>query len=424
MNIIDIITKKKNNEVLTYEEIKYVIDNYMNDNIKDYQMSSFLMAICINGMEKYEIYNLVDAMIKSGNIISLNGINGIKVDKHSTGGIGDKTTLIIGPMVASCGVPFAKMSGRGLGYTGGTIDKLESISGFRTNMDELNFKNQINEINIAIISQTESVVPADKKIYALRDVTGTTESIPLIAASIMSKKIASGADRIVLDVKFGIGALVKTKQEAIELAKLMVDIGNRYNKKTIALITNMNVPLGNTIGNGLEVKEAIDILSYRGNKDLKELCIVLSSYMVSLAKNIDYKDARKLVIDNLINGKALSKFKEFVFKQGGDINNILISKNVLDVRSNKDGYINDINSFIIGKLSMNLGSGRLSKEDGINHGVGIELLKTVGDYVKKDEIIAKIYIDKKLIDINELLTAYTIEDELKEKEPLMLGVIK
>lgn len=424
MNIIDIITKKKNNEVLTYEEIKYVIDNYMNDNIKDYQMSSFLMAICINGMEKYEIYNLVDAMIKSGNIISLNGINGIKVDKHSTGGIGDKTTLIIGPMVASCGVPFAKMSGRGLGYTGGTIDKLESISGFRTNMDELNFKNQINEINIAIISQTESVVPADKKIYALRDVTGTTESIPLIAASIMSKKIASGADRIVLDVKFGIGALVKTKQEAIELAKLMVDIGNRYNKKTIALITNMNVPLGNTIGNGLEVKEAIDILSYRGNKDLKELCIVLSSYMVSLAKNIDYKDARKLVIDNLINGKALSKFKEFVFKQGGDINNILISKNVVDVRSNKDGYINDINSLIIGKISMNLGSGRLSKEDGINHGVGIELLKTVGDYVKKDEIIAKIYIDKKLIDINELLTAYTIEDELKEKEPLMLGVIK
>lgn len=424
MNIIDIITKKKNNEVLTYDEIRYVIDNYMNDNIKDYQMSSFLMAVCINGMEKQEIYSLVDSMIKSGNIINLSGINGIKVDKHSTGGIGDKTTLIIGPMVASCGIPFAKMSGRGLGYTGGTIDKLESINGFKTYMNESEFKNQINEIGIAIISQTESVVPADKKIYSLRDVTGTTESIPLIAASIMSKKIASGADRIVLDVKFGIGALVKTKQEAIELAKLMVDIGNRYNKKTIALITNMNVPLGNTIGNGLEVKEAIDILSYRGNKDLKELCIVLSSYMVSLAKNIDYKDARKLVIDNLINGKALSKFKEFVFKQGGDINNILISKNVVDVRSNKDGYINDINSLIIGKISMNLGSGRLSKEDGINHGVGIELLKTVGDYVKKDEIIAKIYIDKKLIDINELLTAYTIEDELKEKEPLMLGVIK
>lgn len=424
MNIIDIITKKKNNEVLTYEEIKYVIDNYMNDNIKDYQMSSFLMAICINGMEKYEIYNLVDAMIKSGNIISLNGINGIKVDKHSTGGIGDKTTLIIGPMVASCGVPFAKMSGRGLGYTGGTIDKLESISGFKTNMKDLDFKNQINEINIAIISQTESVVPADKKIYALRDVTGTTESTPLIAASIMSKKIASGADKIVLDVKFGVGALVKTKHEAIELAKLMVDIGNRYNKKTIALITNMNVPLGNTVGNGLEVQEAIDILSYRGNKDLKELCIVLSSYMVSLSKNIDYNDARKLVIDNLINGEALNKFKEFVFKQGGDLNNILISKNILDVRSNKNGYINNINSLIIGKLSMNLGSGRFSKEDGINHGVGIKLLKLVGDYVKQGEVIAKIYFDKKVIDVNELLTAYTIEDDLKEKEPLMLGVIK
>lgn len=424
MNIIDIITKKKNNEVLTYDEIRYVIDNYMNDNIKDYQMSSFLMAVCINGMEKQEIYSLVDSMIKSGNIINLSGINGIKVDKHSTGGIGDKTTLIIGPMVASCGIPFAKMSGRGLGYTGGTIDKLESINGFKTYMNESEFKNQINEIGIAIISQTESVVPADKKIYSLRDVTGTTESIPLIAASIMSKKIASGADKIVLDVKYGNGALVKQKEEAIELAKLMVDIGNRYNKKTIALITNMNYPLGSMIGNGLEVKEAIDILNYRGNKDLKELCIVLASYMVSLAKNIDYKDSRKLVIDNLINGNAFKKFKEFVEKQGGNINNIAVSNNIIEVKSIKEGYINDINSLTIGKLSMSLGSGRLSKEEGINHGVGIELLKLVGDYVNKEEVIAKIYIDKKIIDQNELLNAYKIEDTKEEKEPLMLGVIK
>ncbi len=424
MNIIDIITKKKNKETLTYDEIQFIISSYMNDTIKDYQMSALLMAICINGMDKLETYSLVESMIRSGNIINLSGINGVKVDKHSTGGIGDKTTLIIGPMVASCSVPFAKMSGRGLGYTGGTIDKLESISGFRTHMTELEFKNQINEINIAIISQTESVVPADKKIYALRDVTGTTESIPLIASSIMSKKIASGADKIVLDVKYGVGAFIKTQELAIELAKLMVDIGNRYNKKTLALITNMDIPLGNMIGNGLEIKEAIDILSYRGNKDLKELCIVLASYMVSLAKNIDYKDARAEVVDNLINGKALNKFKEMIIKQGGDIENISISNNVIDIKSNKTGYINNINSLIIGKLSMDLGSGRNTKEEGINHGVGIELLKTVGEYVNKDEPIVRLYIDNKSIDIDNLLSAFTIEDTLKERENLILGVIK
>lgn len=424
MNIIDIITKKKNKEILTYDEIKFVIDNYMNDNIKDYQMSSFLMAICINGMDKDEVYNLVDSMIKSGNIINLSGINGIKVDKHSTGGIGDKTTLIIGPMVASCDVPFVKISGRGLGYTGGTIDKLESISGFKTNINELEFKKQISEINIAIISQTENIVPADKKIYALRDVTGTTGSIPLIASSIMSKKIASGADKIVLDVKYGIGALLKTKEEAIKLAKLMVDIGNRYNKETIALITNMDIPLGNMVGNGLEVKEAIDILNYRGNKDLKELCVVLSTYMVSLSKNIDYKDARKLVIDNLINGNAYKKFKEFVIAQAGDINNINISNNIVEIKSKKEGYINNINSLIIGKSSMNLGAGRLSKEESINHGVGIELTKEVGDYVKAGDVIAKLYIDKKIISEEEILKAYDIEETLKERKPLILGVIK
>ena len=424
MNIIEIITKKKNNEILSYEEIKYVISSYMNGTIKDYQMSSLLMAICINGMNIQEIYNLVDSMIRSGNIINLSGINGIKVDKHSTGGIGDKTTLIIGPMVASCGVPFAKMSGRGLGYTGGTIDKLEAINGFKTNMSETEFKNQINDINIAIISQTENIVPADKKIYALRDVTGTTESIPLIASSIMSKKIASGSDKILLDVKYGRGALVKKKEDAIELAKLMVDIGNRYNKKTMAVITNMDIPLGNMIGNGLEIKEAIDILSYRGNKELKELCIVLASYMLSLSKNIEYKDARKIVFDNLINGNALKKFYEMVFKQGGNINNVAISKNVIEVKSNKTGYINDIDSLVLGKLSMSLGSGRKSIEEGIDHGVGIELVKTVGEFINKDETIAKLYIGNKTINIDELLGAYKIEDKLVDNSPLILGVIK
>jgi len=424
MNIVEIINKKKNNEVLSNEEINYVINGFMNGEIKDYQMSSLLMTICFNGMNMEEIYFLVDAMVKSGNVINLSSINGIKVDKHSTGGIGDKTTLIVGPLVASCGVPFVKMSGRGLGYTGGTIDKLESISGFRTNLSEEEFVRQINEINLSIISQTENIAPADKKIYALRDVTGTTNSIPLIASSIMSKKIASGADKIVLDVKYGIGALVKDKEAAIELAKIMVKIGNRYNKKTIAILSNMDNPLGNMIGNGLEVKEAIDILSYRGNKELKELCLVLAAYMVSLSKNIDYKEARDMVVNNLINGKALNKFKDMILKQGGNIDNIKISNNLIEVKSNKNGYINGINALSIGKLVMNLGAGRLSKEQGINHGVGIELVKNVGDNVKVGDVIAKVYYENKTINVNDVIESFKIEDNLVNKEYIVLGVIQ
>ncbi|NLV90312.1 MAG: thymidine phosphorylase [Tenericutes bacterium] len=424
MNIVEIINKKKNNEVLSNEEINYVINGFMNGEIKDYQMSSLLMTICFNGMNMEEIYFLVDAMVKSGNVINLSSINGIKVDKHSTGGIGDKTTLIVGPLVASCGVPFVKMSGRGLGYTGGTIDKLEAISGFRTNLSEEEFVRQINEINLSIISQTENIAPADKKIYALRDVTGTTNSIPLIASSIMSKKIASGADKIVLDVKYGIGALVKDKEAAIELAKIMVKIGNRYNKKTIAILSNMDNPLGNMIGNGLEVKEAIDILSYRGNKELKELCLVLAAYMVSLSKNIDYKEARDMVVNNLINGKALNKFKDMILKQGGNIDNIKISNNIIEVKSNKNGYINGINALSIGKLVMNLGAGRLSKEQGINHGVGIELVKNVGDNVKVGDVIARVYYENKTIDLNDVIESFKIEDNLVNKEYIVLGVIQ
>jgi pyrimidine-nucleoside phosphorylase len=424
MNIVEIINKKKNNEVLSNEEINYVINGFMNGEIKDYQMSSLLMTICFNGMNMEEIYFLVDAMVKSGNVINLSSINGIKVDKHSTGGIGDKTTLIVGPLVASCGVPFVKMSGRGLGYTGGTIDKLEAISGFRTNLSEEEFVRQINEINLSIISQTENIAPADKKIYALRDVTGTTNSIPLIASSIMSKKIASGADKIVLDVKYGIGALVKDKEAAIELAKIMVKIGNRYNKKTIAILSNMDNPLGNMIGNGLEVKEAIDILSYRGNKELKELCLVLAAYMVSISKNIDYKEARDMVVNNLINGKALNKFKDMILKQGGNIDNIKISNNIIEVKSNKNGYINGINALSIGKLVMNLGAGRLSKEQGVNHGVGIELVKNVGDNVKVGDVIARVYYENKTIDLNDVIESFKIEDNLVNKEYIVLGVIQ
>lgn len=424
MNIVELINKKRLKEKLSDEEIKFIIDGYVKDEIKDYQMSSLLMAICINGMSNEEIYSMTDAMLRSGNIIDLSFIGGIKVDKHSTGGIGDKTTLIVGPLVASCNIPFAKMSGRGLGYTGGTIDKLESISGFRTTLTDEEFKEQIKKINIGIISQTENIVPADKKIYALRDVTGTVESIPLIASSIMSKKLASGADKIVLDVKYGVGALMKNKEDAMELAKIMVSIGNKYNKQTIALITNMDYPLGNMVGNGLEVKEAIDILSYRGNKDLKELCIVIASYIVSMALNIDIKEARTMVINNLISGKALNKLKELISSQGGDINNINISNNIIEVRSEKSGYINNINALKIGEISNALGAGRLSKEYSIDHGVGIEIVKHVGDYVNVGDVIARLYVNKKIVNIEDVLNAFTIEDSLKQKEQLILGIMK
>ena len=424
MNIVDIINKKRLNQVLNYEELKYFIDGYLKEEIKDYQVSSLLMAICINGMNKDEIFNLTEIMMNSGNKIDLSFISGIKVDKHSTGGIGDKTTLIVGPIVASCGVNFTKMSGRGLGYTGGTIDKLESISGYKISLSKEEFIQQIKDINMAVISQTENIVPADKKIYALRDVTGTVESIPLIASSIMSKKLACGADKILIDVKYGVGALMKTKEDAVELAKLMVDIGKKFNKQTIALITNMNYPLGNFIGNGLEVKEAIDILQYKGNRVLKELCIVLSSYIVSMALNIDLKDAKDKVIDNLISGKSYKKMIEWIKYQGGSIDSINISENIIEVYSEKEGYINNIDALKIGKVSMKLGAGRHFKEDKIDYSVGIELTKNIGDYVKKGELLAKIYFNNNMVSKSEILDAFNIEEIKRNIDGLIYGMIK
>jgi pyrimidine-nucleoside phosphorylase len=424
MNIIELINKKRLKDSLTFDEIKFIIDNYLNGNIKDYQISSLLMAICINDMSEEEIYNLTEVMLNSGNKIDLSMISGVKVDKHSTGGVGDKTTLIVGPMVASCGVIVAKMSGRSLGFTGGTIDKLESIKGFRTNLSNEEFINQVRNIGISVVSQTENLVPADKKIYALRDVTGTVESIPLIASSIMSKKLASGADKILLDVKYGVGALMKTKEDAIALAKLMVKIGNRHGKETIAILSDMNSPLGNMIGNGLEVKEAIDVLNYKGNRDLKDLCIIIASYMVSIAKNMDIKEARQLVIDNLINGNAYGKFVDLIRSQCGDINNIDISNNIIEIKSNRTGYINNIDALKIGKLTMKLGAGRTNKDDAIDYGVGIELVKHVGDFVNTGDVIAKIYIRNKILMSDEVLDAFIIEDALKQREPLVLGIIK
>ena len=363
MNIKDIIIKKKDKKELTKEEIKYVIDNYMNDNIKDYQMSSLLMAILLNGMTFDETYNLTNEMLNSGDRIDLSKIDGIKVDKHSTGGVGDKTSFVVLPLVAASGVKIAKMSGRGLGYTGGTIDKLESISGFKINLSEQEFIDQVNNINLALVSQSGNLVPADKKIYALRDVTGTTDSVPLIASSIMSKKLASGADKILLDVKVGKGAFMKNIDDARELAKTMVEIGKRFNKETVALLTNMDYPLGNTIGNGLEVEEAIEVLEGNGNKNFTNLCLLLSSYMVSMGKNISIDEAFDIVREKFDNKEGLKKLYEFVSYQGGDLKNIKKEENYISIISNKTGYINDIDTLYLSKLCNDLGAGRKKKED-------------------------------------------------------------
>ena len=410
MNIVDIITKKKNNEPLSKEEINYVINSYMNEEIKDYQMSSLLMAIVLNGMNEEETIYLTDAMIKSGDVLDLSAINGTIVDKHSTGGIGDKTSLVVLPLVSSLGVKIAKMSGRGLGFTGGTIDKLESIGGFNTKLSKEDFIKQVNDINMSIVSQTENLVPADKKIYALRDVTGTTESIPLIASSIMSKKIASGADKILLDVKVGKGAFMKNIDDARKLANMMVKIGKSYNKETIAILTNMDYPLGNAVGNSIEVLDAIDTLNDKGNKTFLDLCLVLSSYMVSMAKNISIDGALDLVNDSLNSKNGLNKLYEFISYQGGNINNINVSDNFFEVKAKKEGYITDIDSMKIASICNNLGAGRKNKEDIINYEVGIKLNKHINDKVKVGDTLFTIYYSD-LLDENNYDDIFTIGEE-------------
>ncbi len=424
MYIVDLIDKKRKNEKLTKEEIKYIIDSYVKDEIKDYQMSSLLMAICINGLDSEETIDLTDAMIESGKVINLSEIPGIKVDKHSTGGVGDKTTLVVAPIVASLGIPVAKMSGRGLGYTGGTIDKLESINGYNPNLDIDTFIRQVKNINICISTTTGDITPADKKIYALRDVTGTVNSKSLIAASVMSKKLATGADKIVLDVKYGKGALLNKLSDAIDLAKLMVYIGNIHGKETRALISNMDYPLGNMVGNALEVKEAIEILNNRGNKDLRDLCVVLSTYMVSMAKGIDYMSAQGEVITALKSGMAYNTFLELLKAQGADINSIAVSPNIIEIKADRSGYINDIDAKKIAEAALKLGAGRMTKEDTIDHSVGIELTKCVSDYVNQDEVIAKVYVGEKQIDLNIVKDAFTIESRKSNKVPIIYGIIR
>lgn len=424
MNIIEIIEKKKNREILTYEEIEYAVMGYVNKEIEDYQMSSLLMAIVLNGMTNQETFDLTDVMLNSGEKIDLSDIEGIIVDKHSTGGVGDKTTLILAPLVASMGIKIAKMSGRGLGHTGGTIDKLESIEGFKVNLTDKEFIEQVNKVGCSVISQTKNIVPADKKLYALRDVTGTVDSIPLIASSIMSKKLASGADIIVIDVKVGNGALMKTIDSATKLANLMIKIGKKYDKEVVCVLSNMEEPLGKNIGNGLEVIESIETLKGKGPKDLTTLVLTLSSILVSLSFNITEEEARLKLIENIKNGKALEKFNEFVKAQGGNIDNIALCDNVVSVKSSKDGFIKSIDTYKLGEIARRIGAGRLNKDDVIDYGVGLVINKKVGDYLFENEELLKIYCKDTDISINEITECFEIVDEKVEKNKLIIDIIK
>lgn len=422
MNIIDIIIKKKNKECLTEQEIKYVVNGFTSGTIPDYQMSSLLMAIVLNGMTDEETIYLTKYMLLSGTTLDLSMMSNV-VDKHSTGGVGDKTTLIISPIASACGCKVAKMSGRGLGYTGGTIDKLESIPGFKTNLSKEEFLLEIEKIGMAITSQTDNIAVADKKIYALRDVTGTTESIPLIASSIMSKKIASGSKNLVLDIKIGEGALIKTIEDGRHLANLMIKIGKENNMKVICLLTNMDIPLGNNIGNSLEVLESLNILYYNTNNNLKDLCVELSSYMVSLGLNITYEEARSKVIEVLENKKAYNKLLEFIAYQNGDARCLPKSAKSYEIKSDKEGYLTILSSLELAKLSMHLGAGRKFKEDTIDYSAGIIINKSLNDKVAVGDTILTLYTNKELPKIEEE-KLFKVEDKPNNNYKLIYEIIK
>ncbi|HKM00081.1 MAG TPA: pyrimidine-nucleoside phosphorylase [Mobilitalea sp.] len=433
MQMYDLINKKKNKEILTKEEIEFIIRDFTDGKIPDYQMSAFLMAVCLNGMNHEETAALTVAMANSGDLLDLSQIHGIKVDKHSTGGVGDKTSLILSPMIASLGIPVAKMSGRGLGHTGGTIDKLESFPGFSTNLTSERFINNVNNIKMAIAGQTANLAPADKKLYALRDVTATVDNISLIASSIMSKKIASGADVIVLDVKTGNGAFMKSYEDSVALAKEMVQIGTIAGRTTYAVITDMNQPLGNTVGNMLEVQEAIQTLSGQGQKDLLEVSITLASYMLMGAGRAKSVEEAKIMLQETIDNKsALNKLAEFVTAQGGDSRAVYntemfeqakISEEVL---STNDGYVSLIHTEEIGMTSLILGGGRQTKDSVIDLSVGIHIHKKLGDKVTEGEALATIYANdaNKLLEAKKrLLNAYVIGKEKPVIPPYIYSVI-
>ncbi len=419
MRMYDVILKKRNGYELTDEEIDFVISGYTKDEIADYQVSSLLMAIYFNGMSERETAKLTMAMAESGDIIDLSPIKGIKVDKHSTGGVGDKTSLIIGPIVAACGVKVAKMSGRGLGHTGGTIDKMESIPGLETSLEKEKFFSIVEDIGISIIGQTGNITPADKKLYALRDVTATVDSLPLIASSIMSKKIAAGSDAILLDVKTGSGAFMKTLDESIELAKVMVNIGVNIGRNTVAIITDMDVPLGYAIGNTLEIMEVVDTLKGKGPKDLTEVSIELAANMLLLANKGTMEECREMVLESIKKGTAFNKFCAMVKAQGGDISVLKDyslfpqSKDITQLISEEEGFITHINAEKCGVASVALGAGRVRKEDSIDYSAGIVLKKKIGDRVSKGDILAELYCSNNKMDEGKeiLLNAFEIGKE-------------
>ena len=422
--MLEIIDKKRLGCILTKEEIEYVIKEYTNGNIPDYQMSALLMAMTLNGLDEDEIYYLTKAMIESGDIIDLSQVNGITVDKHSTGGVGDKTTIALVPILASLGFKVAKMSGRGLGHTGGTIDKLESIKGYQVNRSEEQFIEQVNKIGVSVISQTSEVAIADKKIYALRDVTGLAESIPLIASSIMSKKIASSASMIVIDVKVGNGALMKNVEDATTLANIMIQIGKKFDRKVVCLLTNMEQPLGYAIGNGLEVEECIQLLQGKGPDDLRELVIELASIYLEELDTIAKETAREKVQEVISSGKAYQKFIDWITYQNGDINQIDISKKIVSVKSTKSGILTKIDAYELGNLAKLLGAGRTKKEDQIDYSVGFVLNKKVGDMVLEGEEIVKVYLNKADVSLKQVMNCFEINDVLLEKQPLIIKEIK
>ena len=398
--ILDIINKKRLGKELTYTELETIFNGYLDGKVADYQMSAFLMAVCINGMTDDETFALTKIFIESGDVLDFSDLPGIKVDKHSTGGIGDKTTLVIVPIVAACGGTVIKMSGRGLGYTGGTIDKLESIPGYRIDLSEDEIMKQVYDIGLVITGQTADLVPMDKAIYALRDVTSTVSSIPLIASSIMSKKIAGGADKIIIDIKVGNGALINTKEDAKTLSDLMVRIGKYYNREVRTIISDMNVPLGITVGNSLEVLEAMDVLRGREkNNNFVDLCVELASNMVSMALDIPIIEAKEKVLGVIKDKSAYNKFLEMVKYQKGDISKIKVSRKYKFIKAKQSGTIEKINALEIGKLSLKLGSGKENITDKIDYSVGVKLNKLVGDKVKKGEVLATIYYKKSFPDV-------------------------
>lgn len=432
MLMVDIIRKKRDGGSLTKEEIEFFINGYVKGEIPDYQVSALMMAIFFKGMNDEETGNLTLAMLHSGEKLDLSSIKGFKVDKHSTGGVGDKTSLVLTPMVAACNVPVAKMSGRGLGHTGGTIDKLESFKGFSTAISNEQFINNVNTVGISIMGQTKDLAPADKLLYALRDVTATVDNMSLIASSIMSKKLAAGADGIVLDVKSGSGAFMKNDKDAFELAEKMVAIGKHSGVKTMAVISDMDQPLGRAVGNAIEVREAIDTLYGRGPEDLRELCLTLGSYMVSFAKGILPEEARAMLIDVLDNKKALDKLADFIEAQGGDRNDVYNPDNLpkaakkVDFVADRDCYVSSIMSEDIGTASLLLGGGRRSKEDVIDLSVGIYLNKKVGEKCSKGECIATLYgnDDGKLSEgLERLRKAYDFSDTPVETSKLIKGIV-